>query len=115
MSKRKTAYCEEWEIHLNWLAKCKENINKAYCTICKQSFKIDNSGLAQVSAHAGTDGRKNKVKVISGTTSQRVIVTSNGNKISLGSNKNIAVNRRSIHSGRDIASFRLCSVQLFIF
>ena len=73
----------------NCLTKCKENISKAYCTISKRSFKIDNCGLAQVRAHAGTDSHKNKVKVISGATSQRVIVTSNDNKISLGSNKNI--------------------------
>ena len=89
MSKRKTTYREEWEIDFNWLTKCKESISKAYCTICKRSFKIDNSGFAQVRAHAGTDCHKNKVKVISSTTSQRVIVTSNDNKISLGSNKSI--------------------------
>lgn len=40
-------------------------------------------------AHASTDGYKDKVKAIPGTTSQTVIVTSNDNKISLGSNKNI--------------------------
>ena len=56
MSKRKIAYREEWEIDSNSLTKCKENISKAYCTICKRSFKIDNSGLDQVRAHAGTDG-----------------------------------------------------------
>ena len=43
-------------------------------------------------AHASTDGYKDKVKAIPGTTSQTVIVTSNDNKISLGSNKNIATN-----------------------
>ena len=91
MSKWKTAYREEWEINFNWLTKCKENISKVYCTVCKCSFKIDNSGQnsAQVRAHAGTDGHKNKVRVISGTTSQRIIVTSNDNKVSVGSNKNI--------------------------
>ena len=89
MSKRKTAYREEWEIDSNWLTKCKENISKAYCTICKQSFNIDNSELVQVRAHAGTDSHKDKVKIISDTTSQRVIVTSDDNIISLGSNKNI--------------------------
>ena len=69
MSKRKTAHREEWEIDFNWLTKCTENISKAYCTICKRSFKIDNSGLAQVRAHADTDCHRNKVKVISRTTS----------------------------------------------
>ena len=34
-------------------------------------------------------GHKDKVKVIPGTNSQRVIVTSNDNKVFLGSNKNI--------------------------
>ena len=89
MSKRKTAYREEWEIDFYWLTKYKEKTSKAYCTICKRSFIIDNPGLAQVRAHAGADGHKNKVKVISGTTSQRVFATSNNDKISLGSNKNI--------------------------
>ena len=88
------------EIDFNWLTKCKEN--------------IDNSGLSQVKAHSGTDGHKVKVEVISGTTSQRGIVTSNDNNIPLGSNKNIVVNRRSSHLCRDIASLRLCSVQSFI-
>ena len=68
MSKRKTAYREEWEIDFNWLTKCTEN-SKAYCTICKRSLKIDNSGLAQVRAHADTDGHRNKVKLISLKTS----------------------------------------------
>ena len=31
MSKRKSAYLEEWGIDFNWLTKCKENISKAYC------------------------------------------------------------------------------------
>ena len=34
-------------------------------------------------------GHKDKVKVIPGTNSQRVIVTSNDNKVFLGSNKNM--------------------------
>ena len=66
MSKQKTAYheeCQKWSIR-------------------KWSFKIDNSGLANVRGHAGTDGHKSKVKVISGTTSQRVIMTNNDSKIS---------------------------------
>ena len=58
MSKRKTGYREEWEKDFNWLTKCKENINNAYCIICKWSSKIDNSGFAQVRAHSGTDGIK---------------------------------------------------------
>ena len=60
----------------------------------KRSFKINNSGLGQARAHAGTDGHKDKVKVISGTTSQRVIVRSNNNKISLGSNENILIQQK---------------------
>ena len=39
MTKSKTAYPEEWEKDFNWLTKCKKNISKAYCTICKLSFK----------------------------------------------------------------------------
>ena len=48
MSNRKTEYREEWEKYFNWLRKLKENIRKAYCIICKRSFKRDNSRLAQV-------------------------------------------------------------------
>ena len=89
MSKQKTAYPEEWKKGFNWLTRCKESISKASSTIQSWSFKIDNSELAQVRAHAGTDDHKDKVKVISYTAFQKVIVTSNENKISLGSNKNI--------------------------
>ena len=71
------------------LTKCKENITKAYFTIHKWSFKIDNSGLAKVRAHASNDGHKYIVKVISGTTAQRTTVISNGNKILVDIKKNI--------------------------
>ena len=47
MNNQKTAYREEWEKAFNWLTQCRENIIKAYYTICKQSFKVDNSGLTQ--------------------------------------------------------------------
>ena len=43
MNKQKTAYQKDF----NWLTQCRENIIKAYYTICKQSFKVDNSGLTQ--------------------------------------------------------------------
>ena len=55
----------------NWHTKCKENISEAYGTIC--TFKINNSGLAQVRGHAVTDGHKDKVNVILGTKKVNVI------------------------------------------
>ena len=75
MNNRKSGHREKWEKQF-WLAnKMQEKYRKSfYGTICKSSFKIDSH----------TDN----VKVISGITSQRVFVTSNGSKISL-SNKNI--------------------------
>ena len=59
MSKQKTGYREQWEEDFNWLTKCKENINNAYCAICKQSFRLGNAGLAQVRVHAGIELKQN--------------------------------------------------------
>ena len=57
---------------------------------------MDNSGLAQVRAHAGTDGHKDKVNGVSGT--KKVKVNSGtkkyDNKIYLCSNKNILLSTK---------------------
>ena len=66
------------------LTKCKENISKAYCTICSLSFKVVNSGVAQVRVYAGTDCYKGRKSYLWDT----VILSSNV-KISSDSNKNI--------------------------
>ena len=89
------------------------NVSKAYCTIYKWSFKIDNTGFVQVRPHVGTDGHKDKVKVISGTTSQRVIVASNGNKISLVA-KTYCCQQKIKSFVQKHCNLRLCSVQLFM-
>ena len=58
--KKKVSYRSNWETDYNWIEKDNTNSANAYCRICKSSFRIDNSGLSQVKAHASGDSHKKK-------------------------------------------------------
>lgn len=81
---RVTSCRKVWEDTYDWL---KEDgvEGYAYCNFCKTKFKIDNSGIGQVKAHASTTGHVHKEKLLSGKTKQRVFVTSKDKGVSLSS------------------------------
>ena len=47
----KTKFQPSWVNELLWVAPLKEDTSKAYLTICKKAFRIDESGKSQVSSH----------------------------------------------------------------
>ena len=51
--------------------------------ICRSSFRIDNSGLSQVKAHASGDSHKKKEQLHAGKTTQRVFLSSSSNSSSI--------------------------------
>ena len=53
-TKKKVSYRSSWESDFTWIQKDKDSSN-AYCIVCNSSFRIDNSGLSQVKAHASAD------------------------------------------------------------
>ena len=67
-----------------WIKKDK-NCGYAYCSTCRSSFRIDNSGLSQVKTHASSASRKAKEELFDGKTSQRVLVSTSSNTMSLSS------------------------------
>jgi len=49
-------YRNAWQFKgRSWLKPSKEDKDKAYCSLCKSDFRINNSGLAQVKHHEGTE------------------------------------------------------------
>ena len=60
-----------------------KNSDYAYCSVCKKSFWIVNSGLSQVKSHARNAGHKAKEALLDGKTSQCVLVSSNSITVSL--------------------------------
>ena len=84
MSKNKVSYRPCWESNYSWIKKDK-NAGQAYCSICKTSFRIDNSGLSQVKSHAKSAGHTAKEQLLEGKTNQRVLVSASNNTVSLSS------------------------------
>ena len=87
-TKKKVSYRSSWESDFTWIQKDKDSSN-AYCKVCNSSFRIDNSGLSQVKAHASADSHKKKVQLLAGKTSQRVIVSTSRNNLSLSSTTSV--------------------------
>ena len=58
MNKRKVSYCPCWETSYSWIKK--DNRDCAHCSVCKRSFRINNSGLPQVKGHASRTGHEAK-------------------------------------------------------
>ena len=82
MNKKKVvSYHPAWESQFTWIKQDK-NPNNTFCKACQVSFWIDNSGLSQVKTRESTKAHKDKETLLSGKTSQRVLV-SKGNQISL--------------------------------
>ena len=74
MNKMKVvSYRPAWESQFNWIKKDK-NSNSAFCNVCQVSFRIDNSGLSQVKTRGSTKAHKDKETLLSGKTSQKVLV-----------------------------------------
>ena len=86
-TKKKVSY-RSWESDFTWIQKDKDSSN-AYCKVCNSSFRIDNSGLSQLKAHASADSHKKKVQLLAGKTSQRVIVSTSRNNLSLSSTTSV--------------------------
>ena len=84
MSKKKVSYRSCWENDYSWIKKDK-NCGYAYCSSCRSSFRIDNSGLSQVKTHASSASHKAKEQLLDGKTSQRVLVSTSSNTMSLSS------------------------------
>lgn len=82
MNKKKVvSYHPAWESQFTWIKQDK-NPNNTFCKACQVSFRIDNSGLSQVKTRESTKAHKDKETLLSGKTSQRVLV-SKDNRISL--------------------------------
>ena len=82
MNKKKVvSYHPAWESQFTWIKQDK-NRNNTFCKACQVSFRIDNSGLSQVKTRESTKAHKDKETLLSGKTSQRVLV-SKDNQISL--------------------------------
>ena len=45
-------YQRGWEKDYPWLKSVKGYKTKAYCTLCKKDFRIENSGVSQVNSHS---------------------------------------------------------------
>ena len=83
IKRKKVRYRTAWESQFSWIKK-DQTEGQAYCRVCKSSFRIDNSGISQVKAHSSTNSHKEKERLLSGKTSQRVLVIpENSNIISL--------------------------------
>ena len=83
MNKRKVvSYRPALESQFTWIKRDK-NPNSAFCKMYQVSFRIDNSGLSQVKTHRNTKAHKDKETLLSGKTSQRVLVSKdNGTSLS---------------------------------
>ena len=82
MNKRKeVSYRPAGESQFTWIKKDK-NSNSAFCKVWQVFFQINNSGLSQVEAHGNTKAQKDKEPLLSGKTSERVLI-SKGNEINL--------------------------------
>ena len=79
--KKVLSYRPAWESQNTWIKRDK-NPNRAFCKVCQVSFWIDNSSLSQVKTHGSTEAHKGKETLLSGKTSQSVLV-SKDNGISL--------------------------------
>ena len=53
-SKRKTKYNKLWESEFLWIQSCKGDEHLAFCKLCKKSFSISGSGIAQVRSHTNS-------------------------------------------------------------
>ena len=80
MSKEKVSYRPCWENDYSWIKKSR-NCGYAYCSICRSSFRI--SGLSQVKTRASSASHKAKEQLLDGKMSQRVLVSTSSNTMSL--------------------------------
>ena len=82
--KKKVSYRSGWQVEFPWIKK-DEKDDQAFCNVCKISFRIDNSGLSQVKAHASSNNHVSKEKLLSGKTNQRVFVSALDKQMTLSS------------------------------
>ena len=52
MGKRKTNYSSDWEKRYTWIKNVKKDASFAFCKLCDKTFRIDGSGISQLTSHA---------------------------------------------------------------
>ena len=80
--KKEVFYPHCWETSYSWIKKDKNN-NCEYCSVCKRSFWIENSGSSQVKSHTSTASHRAKEILLDWKTNQFVIVPTSSNAVSL--------------------------------
>lgn len=82
MKKKEVFYPHCWETSYSWIKKDKNN-NCEYCSVCKRSLWIENSGSSQVKSHTSTASHRAKEVLLDRKTNQFVIVSTSSNAIFL--------------------------------
>ena len=72
------------QVEFPWIKK-DEKDDQTFCNIRKSSFRINNSELSQVKAHASSNDHVPKEKLLCGKTNQRVFVSASDKQVTLSS------------------------------